>query len=72
MTGSAIAILWIAGLYAGAGLIVALAFAAVGAPRLVGERPGEVSVSLGARLILMPGAIVLWPLILQRWLKAPL
>lgn len=72
MTASALAILWIAGLYAGTGLIVAGAFALVGAPRLIGETPDAVPVSLGARLLLIPGAVLLWPLILTRWLKAPL
>lgn len=68
MTGSALVILWIAGLYVGAGALVALAFAAVGAPNLVRQTP----VTIGARLLLIPGAILFWPLILKRWLGQPL
>ena len=68
MTESALVILWIAGLYAGAGLLIALPFAAIGAPNLVRRTP----VSLGARLLLVPGAMLFWPLILKRWLGEPL
>ena len=68
MTESALVILWIAGLYLGAGALIALPFAAVGAPNLVQRAP----VSFGARLLLIPGAILLWPLILKRWLGEPL
>lgn len=68
MTESAYVILWIAGLYAAAGLIVALPFAVIGAPSLVHQAP----VSFGARLLLIPGAILLWPFVLKRWLGEPL
>jgi len=68
MTESALVILWIAGLYLGAGALVALPFAAVGAANLVGHAP----VSLSARLLLIPGATLFWPLILKRWLGQPL
>jgi hypothetical protein len=27
-------------------------------------------VTLGARILLLPGAVALWPLILSRWFKA--
>ncbi len=68
MTASALVILWIAGLYAGAGLLIALPFAARGAPSLVGRAP----VTVGARLLLIPGAALLWPYVLKRWLGEPL
>lgn len=68
MTASALAILWAVGLYLAAGVLVALPFAAIGAPHLVGRAP----VSLGARLLLIPGAILFWPFILRRWLGEPL
>ncbi|MFN4284218.1 MAG: hypothetical protein ACK4NA_16425 [Alphaproteobacteria bacterium] len=68
MTDSALVILWIAGLYAGAGLLVAVPFAMTGAPSLVGRAP----VTAGARLLLIPGAALLWPFVLKRWLGEPL
>lgn len=68
MTESATVILWLAGLYAGAGLIIALPFALRGASSLVDQAP----VSWGARLLLIPGTILLWPFILKRWLGEPL
>ena len=68
MTESATVILWLAGLYTGAGIIIALPFALRGAPSLVQHAP----VSWGARLMLIPGAILLWPFVLKRWLGEPL
>lgn len=52
-------------LYAGIGAAVALAFAAFGVTRV---QPA--SVSLGARVLILPGAAALWPVVLIRWLKA--
>jgi hypothetical protein len=72
MTASAGVILWLVGLYAAAGLFIALAFVAIGAPRLIGPAAGHVPVSLGARILLIPGAVILWPLVLWRWLGEPL
>jgi hypothetical protein len=72
MTASASVILWIVGLYAAAGLFIALAFVAVGAPRLIRPDASYTPVSLGARILLIPGAIILWPLVLWRWLGEPL
>lgn len=71
MTESASIILWIVGLYAGAGAVVAFGFAAVAAPRLIGHG-AHTPMTLGARLLLIPGAIIFWPLVLKRWLGAPL
>jgi hypothetical protein len=60
---------WIAfyavALYVAIGLAVALAFVSVGASRAL---PEPIPVSLGARLLLIPAAIVLWPIVLRRWL----
>jgi hypothetical protein len=53
-------------LYAGVGLVTALAFVTVGVTRV---QPA--SVSLGARILIVPGAAALWPYVLMRWLKAP-
>jgi hypothetical protein len=52
-------------LYAAIGVVTALAFAAFGATRV---QPAPVS--LGARILILPGAVALWPYVLLRWLKA--
>jgi hypothetical protein len=52
-------------LYAAIGAAVALAFAAFGVTRV---QPA--GVSLGARVLILPGAAALWPYVLFRWLKA--
>jgi hypothetical protein len=52
-------------LYAVIGIVTALAFAAFGVTRV---QPA--SVSLGARILILPGAAALWPYVLLRWLKA--
>ncbi len=52
-------------LYGLAGLFVALAFVSVGAARLL---PAPAPISLPARILLLPGAFILWPYIALRWL----
>jgi hypothetical protein len=54
-------------LYATAGLFVAIAFAGWGASRVL---PQPMPLTFVARLLLLPGAFILWPYILIRWLKA--
>lgn len=49
------------------GLVVAGAFVARGADVALGE---PASLTPGARLLLLPGAFVLWPLVLSRWRRA--
>lgn len=51
--------------YALAGLGVGLAFVIAGVTKV---QPAPVT--LGARILLFPGAFALWPLVLARWLKA--
>jgi len=61
-----IAMLW--GLflaYVAAGILTAFAFVFFGASRVVPS-----SFTLGARVLLVPGAFALWPYILFRWLRA--
>ena len=53
-------------LYAVVGIATALAFVSFGVTRV---QPAPVS--LGARILLLPGAAALWPYVLLRWLKAP-
>jgi hypothetical protein len=52
--------------YALVGLPVALALALLGPGRLLAGQP---AVSPGARLILIPGAMILWPLVVHRLLR---
>jgi len=52
-------------LYAATGIVTALAFVTFGVTRV---QPA--SVSLGARILILPGAAALWPYVLMRWLKA--
>jgi hypothetical protein len=58
-------VLGIVAAYAVLGLIVAVAFAIAGVTQV---QPAPVSVP--ARLLILPGAAALWPLILSRWIKA--
>jgi hypothetical protein len=53
--------------YAAVGAAAALAFLAVGIARVP---PAPSSVTLGARALLLPAALTLWPLILRRWIAS--
>jgi hypothetical protein len=55
-------------LYAFVGAATALAFVTFGIARVL---PAGTPVTLGARVILMPGAALLWPYVLLRWIRAP-
>jgi hypothetical protein len=52
-------------LYAALGVVTALAFVTFGVTRV---QPAEVS--LGARILILPGAAALWPYVLMRWIAA--
>jgi hypothetical protein len=52
-------------LYAAIGAVTAVAFALFGVTRVQGA-----AVSPGARILILPGAMALWPYVLLRWLKA--
>ena len=54
-------------LYAAAGAVTAFAFVSVGISRVL---PHPVPATLGARILLLPGAFALWPYILIRWRRA--
>jgi hypothetical protein len=54
-------------LYAVVGAVTALAFATFGIARVL---PAGTPVTLGARVLLLPGAALLWPYVLLRWVKA--
>jgi hypothetical protein len=51
--------------YVAVGLMIALAFVVVGVTRV---QPAPVT--LGARVLLLPGAAALWPIVLTRWIKS--
>jgi hypothetical protein len=52
-------------LYVAAGLVIGLAFVIFG---VTAVQPATVTV--GARILLLPGATALWPFVLRRWLKS--
>lgn len=54
--------------YGAVGIATALAFVSFGVVRVL---PRPVPVSLGARILLIPGAAALWPCVLRRWLTSP-
>jgi hypothetical protein len=61
------AVLYALALYAVAGVVTALAFVSVGLAQVVHP---PLPATLGARILLLPGAFALWPYILVRWRKA--
>ncbi len=54
-------------LYAVVGVAVAAAFVTFGITRVL---PEPATVTIGARILLLPGAAALWPYVLVRWLKS--
>ena len=50
--------------YAGAGLLLAIAFVTTGVQRIDHAAAGS---GLGFRLIILPGVVALWPVLLWRW-----
>jgi len=65
--GAMSTLLLIVGAYAGVGLIVAIAFALAGAATIdhaVRDSPKSF------RILLMPGALALWPVVVTKWIRA--
>jgi hypothetical protein len=60
-------LLYVFGLYLVIGLVTAIAFVSVGLPRVL---PHDMTASLAARLLFIPGAAALWPYVLTRWMQA--
>lgn len=60
-------ILLLAGAYALVGLLVAIAFAARGVDRVDAGARGAPA---GFRLLIIPGAAALWPVVLRWWARA--
>jgi hypothetical protein len=60
------AILMLAAGYAGLGLLFAIAFLARGVSRIDRAAAGA---GVGFRLIILPGVVALWPVMLRRWVR---
>jgi hypothetical protein len=58
----AVIILWVFGLYVAVGLLIGLIFVVYGVTRVQAA-----PVTIGARVLLLPGATALWPLVVRRW-----
>jgi hypothetical protein len=54
-------------LYAATGVAVAGAFVVLGVTRVL---PEPAPVTVGARILIFPGAAALWPYVLVRWLTS--
>jgi hypothetical protein len=54
-------------LYFAIGIVVGLAFVLFGVTHAFSH---PTPVSAGARIVLLPGSVLLWPLVLCRWLKS--
>ena len=65
--GASDAILLGLALYAAVGAVTALAFVSFGLSQVF---PHPMPATLGARILLLPGSIALWPYIILRWRKA--
>ena len=52
-------------IYVALGLVFGLAFVIFGVTRVQ-----PTALTVGARILLLPGATALWPLVLRRWLQA--
>ncbi len=61
----AMIVFYIFAIYVVIGLISAIAFVAIGAQKVTHS-----SFTMGARILLLPGAILLWPYVITRWLKS--
>lgn len=60
-------ILWIVALYLCCGFVFALVFIFKGA-RVVDE--GAHDSSIGFKIIIIPGTMVFWPVLLKKWIRA--
>lgn len=59
-------VLFASSLYVSLGVCVGLAFVVLGVTRVL---PQPATVTIPARLLLFPGAVALWPVVLRRWLQ---
>ena len=59
--------LYASALYAALGICVGLAFVVLGVTRIL---PQPTTVTIPARVLLFPGAVALWPMVVRRWLQS--
>lgn len=64
---AATVLLYLFSVYIVAGLCTAAAFVTFGVTRAL-DVPA--SMTSGARILIFPGAVALWPYVLRRWLKS--
>jgi hypothetical protein len=67
MSLGATLVLGVIAAYAAAGLVTALAFVCVGVERVL---PQSATVSIPARILLIPGVVALWPYVVARWVQS--
>ena len=67
MSDVAIDLLIVGALYLAAGIAIAVLWLAGGAERIL---PETATISLGARILMLPGAVVMWPVVLVRLLQS--
>lgn len=65
MDAIAVTIAIAVGLYVAIGLVTGAAFVVFGVTAVQ-----SAPVTIGARILLLPGATALWPLVLSRWLRS--
>jgi hypothetical protein len=58
-------VLYAIAIYLAIGFLSAIAFVTIGVGRVT-----DYSMTVGARILLLPGATLLWPYILGRWMKS--
>jgi hypothetical protein len=58
-------IVWVVTAYLGVGLLFGVAFVLIGAGKL---DPHARAGTWGFRILILPGSVLLWPLLLPRWL----
>jgi hypothetical protein len=54
-------------LYALLGIVTAVLFVIFGVSQVL---PHSATVTMGARILILPGAVAFWPYVLIRWLKS--
>ncbi len=67
MSLGATLVLGVIAAYAAVGLVTALLFVTFGAVHVL---PQPATVSIPTRILLIPGAVVLWPYVIARWMQS--
>jgi hypothetical protein len=66
MGGIASGLVMVVGVYLAIGVLFAIAFVVRGCQRI---DPAAEDGTIGFRILILPGAAALWPLLLSRWIK---